>query len=149
MMYDELIKRLRETSVDFGESDHVSVMLIEAADAIEKLWELFRSAEKDNAKLTAWYVEKCNKHKWIPVTERLPEEDGKYLTVFTINTRPPRPVMEVCCYAKDLYKVDKYDFHDKKRKHGFYQYDSEWGFFEMSDISHWMPLPEPPKHGEE
>lgn len=36
-MYDELIKQLRETSIDFGESDHVSVMMIEAADAIEDL----------------------------------------------------------------------------------------------------------------
>ena len=37
VMYDELVKRLRETSIDFGELDHVSVMLIEAADAIEDL----------------------------------------------------------------------------------------------------------------
>ena len=37
MMYDELIEQLRETSIDFGESDHVSVMLIEAADAIGDL----------------------------------------------------------------------------------------------------------------
>ena len=36
-MYDELIKRLREISMDFGESDHVSVLLLEAADAIEEL----------------------------------------------------------------------------------------------------------------
>jgi hypothetical protein len=35
-MYGELIQRLRETSMDFGESDHVSVMLLEAADAIEE-----------------------------------------------------------------------------------------------------------------
>lgn len=88
------------------------------------------------------------KPRWIPVTERLPDENGKYLTVFTLNTIPPRPVIEVSCYAKDLYKIDKYDFHDKKRKHGFYQYDSECGYFEMSDISHWMPIPEPPRDGE-
>ena len=36
-MYEELVKRLRETSMDFGELDHVSVMLLEAADAIEEL----------------------------------------------------------------------------------------------------------------
>ena len=36
-MYEELIQRLRETSMDFGEADHVSVMLLEAADAIEEL----------------------------------------------------------------------------------------------------------------
>ena len=37
-MYDKLIKRLRETSIDFGELDHVSVMMIEAANAIEELY---------------------------------------------------------------------------------------------------------------
>ena len=37
-MYEELIKRLRETSMDFGESDHVSVLLLDAANAIEELW---------------------------------------------------------------------------------------------------------------
>ena len=36
-MYDDLIKRLREMSIDFGELDDVSVMLLEAADAIEEL----------------------------------------------------------------------------------------------------------------
>ena len=36
-MYEELMQRLRETSMDFGEVDHVSVMLLEAANAIEEL----------------------------------------------------------------------------------------------------------------
>ena len=36
-MYEELMQRLRETSMDFGEADHVSVMLLEAVDAIEEL----------------------------------------------------------------------------------------------------------------
>ena len=35
--YEELIERLRETSKDFGELDNVSVMLLEAANAIEEL----------------------------------------------------------------------------------------------------------------
>lgn len=80
MMYDELIKWLWECASGEcfncshkGNASCPDDLMKQAADAIEKLWELFQSAEKDNAKLTAWYVEKCNKHKWIPVTERLPE----------------------------------------------------------------------------
>lgn len=36
-MYEELIRELRETSTCFGELDSVNVMMLEAADAIEKL----------------------------------------------------------------------------------------------------------------
>jgi hypothetical protein len=36
-MYEDLIKRLRNVSMYFGQLDHVSVLLLEAADAIEVL----------------------------------------------------------------------------------------------------------------
>ena len=36
-MYEELIKRLRNVSMEFGQLDHVSVLLLEAANAIEEL----------------------------------------------------------------------------------------------------------------
>ena len=36
-MYEDLIKRLRNVSIELGQSDHVSVLLLEAADAIEEL----------------------------------------------------------------------------------------------------------------
>ena len=143
---EDVIDRLEKTFLLQAQTARAIVEAIPAADAIEGLQKCVDDLEADNDNLCERIKDLS---KWIPVTERLPEENGKYLTVFTINTIPPRPVMEVCCYAKDLYKVDKYDFQDKKRKSGFYQYDSEWGFFEMSDISHWMPLPEPPKDGEE
>ena len=54
--------------------------------------------------------------KWIPVTERLPEEDGDYL---------------VYCGEYDGICVLYY----KKGK-----WRSKW-----KEVTHWMPLPEPPK----
>jgi len=36
-MYEEQIKRLRNISMDYGQSDHVSVPLLEAADAFDEL----------------------------------------------------------------------------------------------------------------
>lgn len=36
-MYEDLIKRLRDVSMYFGQFDYVSVLLLEAADAIEVL----------------------------------------------------------------------------------------------------------------
>jgi hypothetical protein len=79
--------------------------------------------------------------KWIPVTERLPEQDGKYL------------VFRKCAYgtdidtlrfAKDGRKVDKYDFH-RGWKNVWHRYDSEYGHLTIDNVTHWMPLPEPPK----
>ena len=134
-MYEELIKALRFCT-EKGECSKCgfyqdgacrNTLMKQAADAIEKLWELFRSAEKDNAKLTAWYVEKCNKHKWIPVTERLPEENGSYLIV---NGETVTKIVSEAYYDKDWG-------------------DSCWTdpveLYMTYHPTHWMPLPEPPK----
>ena len=79
--------------------------------------------------------------KWIPVTERLPDMDGKYLVfeqgVFGTNTR-------ALSFATDGRKVDEYDFHSEW-KNVWYYYDSEWGHITIDRVTHWMPLPEPPK----
>lgn len=62
-------------------------------------------------------------HLWIPVTERLPEEDGRYL----------------CTYKNDAYGDGIcIDF-------GLYE-DGEWY---VSGAIAWMPLPEPYKEGAE
>ena len=79
--------------------------------------------------------------KWIPVTERLPEADGDYL-VFERGYIVP--AIRVLSFAKDGRKVDKYDFY-RGWKNVWYRYDSEWGHLTIDDVTHWMPLPEPPK----
>lgn len=68
MKYDELVKALRETSMDFGELDDVSVMLLDAAAAIEEL-----QAEVPH---------------WVSVEDEIPEDgewaiftNGKVITV--------------------------------------------------------------------
>jgi len=59
-MYDELVKRLREASnVKYGKRVNVDrELLTQAADAIEEC------------------VGKTDTFKWIPLTERLPEENA-------------------------------------------------------------------------
>ena len=81
------------------------------------------------------------KPKWIPVSERLPEKDGHYL-VFERGYLIP--IIRVLEFAKDGRKVDKYDFH-RGWKNVWYRYDSEWGHITIDSVTHWMPLPEPPK----
>lgn len=80
-----------------------------------------------------------NPNKWIPVSERLPEESKKCLVTFKGG------YVGIMCYASDLYRVDEYDFCDKKGKAGWHDYDSEWGYYSRDDVIAWMPLPEPCK----
>lgn len=76
--------------------------------------------------------------EWTSVKDKLPKENGDYLCCCEDKY--------ICIYsfAKNLSKIDKYDFHGK-RKSGWYDYDSDWGYYEISSVTHWMPLPELPK----
>ena len=79
--------------------------------------------------------------KWIPVTERLPDKDGDYLVFkrFAGNAWS-----DVVSFAKDGRKVSECTF-GKKWPNVWYYYDSEWGYIRTDAVTHWMPLPEPPK----
>lgn len=57
--------------------------------------------------------------KWIPVTERLPEEEGLYL-VAVVNDHERR-------YSKTAW------------------YHGHRNWFLHQKVTHWMPMPEPPK----
>lgn len=109
-MYDDLVKRLRSTyEADYF--DHG--VLLEAADAIEKLQEQLGWKEHFDI-LTEL---DCNLPKWIPVTDRLPEKHERVL-VYSKATRMGRSI-------------------------DFINSDGNW--YTTSQVTHWMPLPEPPK----
>ena len=119
-MYDELVKRLRERCVflfpHHGESRSYDADLMhQAADAIEEQ----QAAEKKYlANISALETE--NQHlkrerEWIPVTEWLPEKPGIY-AVWTA------------------------------RGFGNHLSASNWDGESWSlCVTHWMPLPTPPK----
>ena len=65
--------------------------------------------------------------EWIPVDERLPEETGRYLTANKILD-------------------DKIDVFDLWFDGGFWYIDDEDEMFDY-EVTHWMPLPQPPKGG--
>lgn len=133
-MYDDLVKRLR-ASVDgryekcdgcpYEEDypccvDCLDKMHKQAADAIEKLEHQVFLAD------LACKSEAAKAPRWIPVTERLPEnltsvivhrKDGGIFTWEYFNTSPTDE-----CWIDDSMNV--YSFYD---------------------VTHWMPLPQPPK----
>lgn len=144
-MYDELIKRLRETpSIPVDAKLHN-----EAADAIEELgkitthyeeeskgwWlaacdakeererlkEQLDNAEIENIKLREEFARYRGKHRWIPVKERLPEDRNMVLAT----------VDGVVCVAF----------------YGNYMWE-EAETYSILYPTHWMPIPQPPEDGE-
>lgn len=82
--------------------------------------------------------------EWINIKDRLPSINGRYLVVYHFfQYREVR----VLSFAKNLHKVDEYDFPDKKRP-GWYICDSEVGYVEMNGVTYWAELPEMPDEGE-
>jgi hypothetical protein len=128
-MYDELVKRLREATEKSvcGEcglnlctgATKKGVLFAQAADAIEGL----------QRQIDAW-VEPERKAlikslpRWIPVTERLPDYPGRFMCYYEVNDR------EEIGHCIDWGRYDPDD--------GWY----------VSGVTHWMPLPEPPKEAD-
>ena len=66
--------------------------------------------------------------KWIPVTERLPEKAADYLCRCIVNNYDNMP----------FYMVLRYILVDTNPH---FQHETKGGM----KVTHWMPLPEPPK----
>ena len=80
--------------------------------------------------------------EWISVKDRLPEKNGNYLVVEKMfNTGE---TIRIRRFAQSLEDIDDYDFNGEHRP-GWYDYDSECGFFEIVQVTHWMKLPKSPE----
>ena len=104
----------------------------------EKLIELLKDT-RANAAWHHWGYEESADHliangvtiqKWIPVTERLPDKDGAYLVRWA--NKSVGDAEYECKYGSFGYWIDI-----------MWDEDADW--FPYVDITHWMPLPEPPK----
>jgi hypothetical protein len=124
--------------LNFDRSTMVNTALDMAIDSLERSEKFRQKAEVVISQLRADRDRLEDAHRWIPVYERLPEEGGDYLTTVKgiVSNR-----YEILSFTKNLYKVDEYDFPDKKEP-GWYFLDREYGFIEETDVIAWMPLPE-------
>lgn len=134
--YDELVKSLRICSrCDFGQdcngctqkSDDAfccDKLLHEAADAIEELIverDAYCRAMTDEHNTAARLMWE---YRWIPVEERLP--------------KPETDVLSFRIYGS-FSQISEVIINEMKK-------NGEWCY---EGVTHWMPLPEPPKDGEE
>ena len=81
-------------------------------------------------------------NKWKLCSEVLPKQDGTYLT--TIKCTPYHNILMILQYTHDLYGISKYDFDflkNKKKRQGWYNYDSEYGCYKVDNVIAWTELP--------
>lgn len=94
----------------------------------EKLTELIKQAKYCTAEELAEYLISAGLtvQTWIPVTERLPNAHDSCIV-----------------YRKGTFGHFSMLYYTPAL--GFHFYDSEWGDVTVDNVTHWMPLPEPPK----
>ena len=136
MMYDDLIKQLRYCANATTCRNCIwkteccpTDMQKKAADAIEELRKAVLRLEDEIGiydELPMFYIYPT---KWIPVTVRLPN---------------PKDLVLVCNEFGGVH-------------YGYFEIDRQWytannwlvdAWTVMPNVTHWMPLPEPPKDGE-
>ena len=143
-MYEALVARIRyhiQKANFMGLKEAESTLLLaEAADSIEELSRKYIEERNAAVELTG---ELASKPRWIPVTERLPDE-GRYLALTTPSVNGGEPYARILRFSENLESVDRYDFEGINRS-GWYYYDDEFGQIEVVTVTHWMPLPQPPK----
>lgn len=101
-------------------------------DQIRQMDELYREKCEEVNRLKAELAAERQKHRWIPVEERLPEKEGRYLAVF----RESRGISLLG------YGNCQRDIFGKRIGFGWYELCTGNYFAENSIIA-WKPLPEP------
>ena len=146
-MYEDLIKNLRHDSASAlqnCEFDFIHDWMLKAANAIEELQKQLRDEKVDNVNLTGWLAEEHHrlddaeieniklreefakyrgKHRWISVTERLPDEEEVVLV----------------WGGASVYTAKR---HNKYGGLMWWKLNSKQHY---CNPTHWMPLPQPPE----
>ena len=88
----------------------------------------FKRADKDEQNLAIKQEPVLNYWHTEP-----PKKNGRYLIWW--GTR-----IDIANYTDNLYEVDKIGFWDRKRA-GWYDYDSNCGYYEAVNVKAWQELP--------
>lgn len=79
--------------------------------------------------------------EWNMCKNGLPLKSGKYLVIRLIFKHLS---VDTMYFASDLSNLDQYSFKYKKRP-GFYDFDSEYGYYEVDKVIAWGETPEIPR----
>ena len=155
-MYDELVKQLKEDKswVEQGttQTEHeIAEHIQQAADAIEELSRLNAEITRRELKL------RMEKPRWIPVTERLPES-GVHVLLACKTWGGNKYVCdgfhtEKFSQPTEFYEDIDADYSEETDEYyfpeGWWEVIKNWDDYSCvaieDTVTHWMPLPDPPK----
>ena len=86
-----------------------------------------KKAVDDACILAVAALREQEQRRWVPVTDRLPEKDGSFICSYKFNSNSEMQ------FVGDLYYFASY-------KYPHWQHESAGVI-----VTHWMPLPKPPK----
>ena len=153
IMISEFVKELREKSTLFSRSDFavagVAKDYKEAADIIEELSAKLASANMERSEQYYKDVSGTNIGKWIPVSDKLPENTDP-VNITWVNHKPEpyyedikdKPFTATACYCDGKwywYSAVCQDYLDE------YRYSENDYMDNGIEVIAWMPLPEPHK----
>ena len=114
---------LINAAMDGGDKYHYTAHDIAYRDLERKC----KALEAENAALRE-YIEGLDP-RWIPVSERLPEEFTPVLTFSKDNDKPVTAILAAGFWWSNVDDA------------GFWWSNVDWAL----DVTHWMPLPQPPE----
>lgn len=115
-----------------------------------KTYKETRQAERNFIYHKGYAEGKRDAMKWISVKERLPEY-GRNVLAFVKNKNPEGRYNKDGIYVAQLEdKIPQPDPQGKRNFWGLPGYDNEWtvwswSYFSEPEVTHWMPLPDPPE----
>ena len=131
MEIEKLIEHMRQEAKDYRSGRTLGRAFADAEDVLDEAASALEQLQAENEKL------KAQVPRWIPVEERLPEKHSEYIVCACDEGEP---IDERIWGDTVVVCADYYD--------GAFTWSEGNTEYDISDIvTHWMPLPEAPKEG--
>lgn len=119
----------REAAISLLEDEIIRCRMAPKINGCQMTEEWQRTIEVCEIAIDA--IREQEERRWISVNERMPEKDGSFMCTYKFNSN-----------SEMQFVGDIYYFASDKYPH--WQHESAGVI-----VTHWMPLPEPPKEGDE
>ena len=136
MEIEKLIKHMREEAQDYRSGRTLGRAFADAEDVLDEAATALEQLRDES--------EKAQVPRWIPVEERLPDKPGHYLVCTNVNYWHGG-CMDKNGSSSNAGTTDGYAGTTLSVLDCFYDITGDWNRVCNAHVTHWMPLPQPPK----